>query len=453
MGTLSRRVAAGIPPDGGRQLRGGLALTPAGLSPASRQRLIWANGYQFVVTGAPPGAETVVVRSPEHMGIIGVTGPGAAPERDISGLVNGYYVSFDTAPIVQNIGEALGADVHWEPESGTAYLLFEDAVIRLKAGDRKVYINDREVVLDEPVRVVGGRLIVPVRFLGELRESSVDWDSETQTVTILQSGVAPEQLRRAIEELTRLWVSHLRTQATPLPESMMARAHVPEIVDQAYQVYWVSQNYLDLALSSLHFARKLLDRGAYELAADYLNRAREYEKMSYDFYETARDLLRRGKLMGWALTIQKGVELGLGILAAPFGLVGKGAVTSYKVYVNYLVDRYWREADVDEARWDAATTAVVDIAAWGFFQVPAVKQFMEHLGQSVTGYIGRDSGLYQALQPLIKSPEVKAEMMRIIADSSEWALLKAANKDVELLLKLVVEHFGEDLPDGGGGSW
>jgi len=93
---------------------------------------------------------------------------------DIKICVNGQYLQLDVPPVIENgrtlvpvrgVFESINADVEWVPESKKVNVYKNDIVITLKINSNIAYINDNAVRLDVPARIVGGRTLVPVRFM------------------------------------------------------------------------------------------------------------------------------------------------------------------------------------------------------------------------------------------------------------------------------------------------
>lgn len=424
-------------------------------------------GYRFIVHGHAPGSQAYLLRCPEAIHYFRVSGGTEEQDRsqgNIEVLLDDEYLSFDTPPMISNgrtivpvrrIGEALGAEVRWEPATQTAYLVFEDAVVRLRVNDRRAYINDREVILDEPARIVGGRILVPIRFLSELRESVVDWDSETRTVIVRRSELSPDQLTGAITQLKDLWQRRREGRVLPSSDTTVARMMVSNLVERSDQLYFMAEDYSLLAIKTLCFAQELLNRGAYDMASRYLDAATRYEKLSYEFYKASWAVFQQSQDIAEDLLIIKGAQLGIGIAvgALGLGLAGVAVTAAFSTYINYEIDTQVKELTADEA-W---RNALIELVVKAIFQVPAVR---DAVSEPVTGYIGRESGLYQKLAPIISSPEVKAEVMSIIGNSAEWAILKAAQEDAEVALEFIVDNLPNALRwfftrtgEGGEGSW
>ena len=123
----------------------------------------------------------------------GSTQQMATPAPVIRVLLDGKPLSFDTAPIndggrilvpMRHIFEALGATVDWDPTSRTATAIRNDRTVRLQIGAREAFINDRAYKLDVPGKIVRGRTLVPLRFVGEAFGADVQWNGGTHTVII-----------------------------------------------------------------------------------------------------------------------------------------------------------------------------------------------------------------------------------------------------------------------------
>lgn len=55
--------------------------------------------------------------------------------------------------------------------------------VRLQVNSTKAYINDTETTMTVPPSLVGNNTMVPLRFIGEVLEASVDWDAQEKKVT------------------------------------------------------------------------------------------------------------------------------------------------------------------------------------------------------------------------------------------------------------------------------
>ena len=131
-----------------------------------------------------------------------VSGSGTAEEPyvldgekndGISIYVNGWKIDFDAAPILENdrtlvplraVFEALGAEVNWDGEARSITAVRGDTTVFLQVDDWYMAVNDEWIALDAPPRIVNDRTLIPLRAVAEAFGAQVEWDGDTQTVTI-----------------------------------------------------------------------------------------------------------------------------------------------------------------------------------------------------------------------------------------------------------------------------
>jgi hypothetical protein len=125
----------------------------------------------------------------------------AAPGKDlrmIPIIVNGQIVRFpDTEPYINTDGrtmvpvrfvsEKLGAKVEWEAATQTAIIKFGGKTIRMPIGSRTVEVDGVAQVLDTAAEFTDGRTMVPLRFVSEMLDSTVEWDEDAHTVKIMDA--------------------------------------------------------------------------------------------------------------------------------------------------------------------------------------------------------------------------------------------------------------------------
>ncbi len=116
--------------------------------------------------------------------------------------LNGQPLTFDVPPVIDNgrtmvplraTFEALGATVRWDANTRTIAATKGDASIQLTVGDTSAAKNGAKITLDAPPRILDGRTLVPLRFIGEALGCQVNWDDSTQTVSISDAppGTSP----------------------------------------------------------------------------------------------------------------------------------------------------------------------------------------------------------------------------------------------------------------------
>lgn len=117
----------------------------------------------------------------------------AVPKDIIKVLVNERPILFDVAPVLSNnrilvparyIFEALKAEVNWDDKSKEVIIKGEDKEVRLSINNTTAYVNNVEVQLDVAPIIINGRTLIPLRFVAESFNTEVNWNKDTQTVSI-----------------------------------------------------------------------------------------------------------------------------------------------------------------------------------------------------------------------------------------------------------------------------
>ncbi|HET6384965.1 MAG TPA: copper amine oxidase N-terminal domain-containing protein [Armatimonadota bacterium] len=124
----------------------------------------------------------------------------AGVSAPIQVLVNNVPVQFaDQQPVdVQNhvlvplrgVLEALGATVNWNPAAQTVKASRGATTVELGLNSRDASVNGSPVSLDIPAMMIGGRVMVPLRFISEALGADVRWINATQTVMIRDSNMS-----------------------------------------------------------------------------------------------------------------------------------------------------------------------------------------------------------------------------------------------------------------------
>ncbi|QJD86086.1 copper amine oxidase N-terminal domain-containing protein [Cohnella herbarum] len=124
--------------------------------------------------------------------------PEAKAASAIKIVIDGQVLSTDQAPVaiagytfvpLRGIFEALNARVQWNQKAQTVTATKRDTTIVLRIGASTATINNQTVTLDAPARAIGGRTMVPVRFVSEALGDDVLWDKSTQSVIITTKAV------------------------------------------------------------------------------------------------------------------------------------------------------------------------------------------------------------------------------------------------------------------------
>ncbi|MDI6603534.1 MAG: copper amine oxidase N-terminal domain-containing protein [Thermoanaerobacteraceae bacterium] len=85
---------------------------------------------------------------------------------------------------VRAIMNGFGAEVNWDPQTQTVTISKDNITIKIIIGESKVYVNDKEETLDVPATLVNNRTLVPLRFILETFNKNVNYDDKTGDVDI-----------------------------------------------------------------------------------------------------------------------------------------------------------------------------------------------------------------------------------------------------------------------------
>ncbi|HEX9062096.1 MAG TPA: copper amine oxidase N-terminal domain-containing protein [Clostridia bacterium] len=110
---------------------------------------------------------------------------------------NGNNLTFDQYPVIESgrvlvpfrrIFESLGARVNWDDNTRVATGTKNDITVMLKVDSKVAILNGRSIDLDVPTMIIGGRVMVPVRFVSENMGAKVQWDDSSRIVYIRNDG-------------------------------------------------------------------------------------------------------------------------------------------------------------------------------------------------------------------------------------------------------------------------
>jgi hypothetical protein len=163
----------------------------------------------------------------------------AAPAARV--VVNGQQLKLDVAPTfiggrllvpLRAIFTALGAEIEWNDATQTVTAVKGGITIRLTIGQKIAYKNGAAVTLDVPGRIISGRTLVPLRFVGEALGCQVGWEDASQTATVTGAGETPVPTVGSSEQkFVGLWGSSAELPLTINPDTG-TRAIDPETGNQ-----------------------------------------------------------------------------------------------------------------------------------------------------------------------------------------------------------------------------
>ena len=114
-------------------------------------------------------------------------------EENITVQLDGRNLEFDVPPQIINgrtmvpmrkIFEEMGTVVEWDNATQTVVATNDLCVINATINNNIMKINGTPKILDVSPQLVGGRTLVPARFVAEALGAEVNWNGETSTVII-----------------------------------------------------------------------------------------------------------------------------------------------------------------------------------------------------------------------------------------------------------------------------
>ncbi|MCR4419434.1 MAG: stalk domain-containing protein [Clostridia bacterium] len=154
-------------------------------------------------------------------------------------------------------------------------ILLSVATLALAAAPVKLVVNGREIRPDVPARLVGGRVMVPVRWVAEALGAKVEWDARTGEVRVTPAADPPEVAARKELELLSLGLRAVAgprelvekyAQALKSRNGALARAYLaPELKEQVLPGV--------IGVSTPITAVEIEEKGAYGANRSFLLRA------------------------------------------------------------------------------------------------------------------------------------------------------------------------------------
>ncbi len=221
---------------------------------------------------------------------------------------------------LRTIFQALGAGVNWDEQTQTVTANKKQTTIELQIGSKVAYCNGNQVLLQTPGKIVNGNTMVPLRFVSEALGAAVDWNKETQTITILSNnndagGAAwptEDQLGRAIS------CSAVYNISSEIPYDLF-------MVDEAFSIFSDGQEFLDAnkealsvwwgindredALNTISWLKNEGHREFYNQILSFIAQATDEEYQEYaddeeygeyiHFVQENRDKIGEESLLAW----------------------------------------------------------------------------------------------------------------------------------------------------------
>ncbi|BBH20546.1 hypothetical protein Back11_18910 [Paenibacillus baekrokdamisoli] len=127
----------------------------------------------------------------------------AQSAQNIRIFLDGQEINSDVSPYVlpkvnltlvplRVIIEGLGAAVDWNQTSKSVTITWPETAIAMTIGQKYALVNGNQVPLDASVDSKQGRVMVPLRFVGEQLGLQVNWDQKAYTISLLSAGISPQ---------------------------------------------------------------------------------------------------------------------------------------------------------------------------------------------------------------------------------------------------------------------
>lgn len=110
-----------------------------------------------------------------------------------TGFIDEVPYSLDAAPFLVSgrillplrfVGEAFGVNFFWDEQTKTVTYPSSKGDVQLTIGKNSVQVGDSLVTLDTAGKIVAGRTFVPLRFIGESLGAEVIWHGEYKKAEI-----------------------------------------------------------------------------------------------------------------------------------------------------------------------------------------------------------------------------------------------------------------------------
>lgn len=112
----------------------------------------------------------------------------------VKGIAKDIEPGKSTKPVVTQSGrtmipirsmvEELGGTVEWVGAENKVILKLDGNVVELIIGDKQAQVNGVATLSEEAPQIINGRTMLPLRFVGESLGLDVQWDPDTQNITI-----------------------------------------------------------------------------------------------------------------------------------------------------------------------------------------------------------------------------------------------------------------------------
>lgn len=107
--------------------------------------------------------------------------------------LNNQLLQTNQSPVIQNnrtlvplrtIAEALDASVDWNQNTQTVTIQTSNKTINIPINSQKVLVDNKEILIDVPAQLMDNTTMVPLRFIAEQFDTHVSWDNASYSIQI-----------------------------------------------------------------------------------------------------------------------------------------------------------------------------------------------------------------------------------------------------------------------------
>ncbi|MDQ0196077.1 family 10 glycosylhydrolase [Paenibacillus wynnii] len=163
--------------------------------------------------------------------------------RALTGDVNPYITTTNVTMVPLGIiSQGLGAGVSWDQATKTVTITQDQTVLKLVNGKKTALVNGSSVVLETSVQIKQGRIMVPLRFVGEQLGLQVVWNQAAKHISLF-SNAEPPQVQDPVTP-TQPTLPTVPTPSKPtlptLPGTKTGKAMKGAWVSTVYNLDWPS---------------------------------------------------------------------------------------------------------------------------------------------------------------------------------------------------------------------
>ena len=143
---------------------------------------------------------------------VGLSMPSASAATKISIFVNDKLQSYSSLATIEKgntlvplrgIFESLNAKVTWNAKDRTIDASKGNQKVWLKIGSKTAKVNNKNVTLAAPPKIVNGNTLVPLRFVSESLGESVKWDGATRAIVIGKSSLTEILFKASVADIKK----------------------------------------------------------------------------------------------------------------------------------------------------------------------------------------------------------------------------------------------------------